>query len=172
MWKRIWGWDLPGLGGGVSGPNPQKSEKSLEKVPGPSGPKSLKKVSGRVRKVLKKSKTGFSRLFGLSPRLFSEVWGPRVRGLFRDFFQTFGDSARRLLLPGRGDQKSGGIHLPSHCESECEKSFQIFICKRFRVDGSPHLFLHFLTFRFFCVCLGGKRSVCVRERLWLPDFAL
>ena len=46
---------------------------------------------------------GFSRLFGLSPRLFSDFWGPRVRRLFRDFFQTFGVSARRLLLPGRGD---------------------------------------------------------------------
>ena len=85
-------------------PKPQKSEKSLEKVLGPSGPKSLKKVSGRVRKVSKKSrKGGFSRLFGLSPRLFSDFWGPRVRGLFRDFFQTFGVSARRLLLPGRRD---------------------------------------------------------------------
>ena len=106
---RFWGWDLPGLGGGVSGPKPQKSEKSLEKVLGPSGPKSLKKVSGRVRKVSKKSKNGFFETFRTLPRLFSDFWGPRVRGLFRDFFQTFGVSARRLLLPGRGDPNFGGL---------------------------------------------------------------
>ena len=94
----------PRPGRRVSGPKPQKSENQSRKVLGPSGPKSPEKVSRRVRKSLEKSKTVFfSRLFGLSSRLFSDFWGPRVRGLFRDFFQTFGVWARRLLLPGRGD---------------------------------------------------------------------
>ena len=73
---------------------------------GPSRPKSLKKVSGRSEKPRKTRFWAFSRLFGLSPRLFSDFWGARVRAPFRDFFQTFGVSARRLLLPGRGDPNS------------------------------------------------------------------
>ena len=60
------------------GPKPQKSEKSLEKILGPSSPKSQKKVPGRVRKVSKKSENVFFGLFFLMlnlhyPDLFSRV---------------------------------------------------------------------------------------------------
>ena len=100
---RLHGLGSPGLGGGVSGPKAQKSEKSLEKVLGPSRPKSLKKVSGRVRKV---SKTPFLdrffETFRTLPETFFRLLGREGPRTFSRLFQTLGLSARRLLLPGRG----------------------------------------------------------------------
>ena len=94
--KRTWyypckGWDLPGLGGGVSGPKPQKSEKSLEKVLGPSGPKSLKKVSGRVRKVSKKPPflEVFFETFRTRPETFFRPLGPEGPRTFSRLFSDF-----------------------------------------------------------------------------------
>ena len=78
------------------GRNP-KSLKKSRKVLGPSGPKSLKKVSGRVRKVSNKSKNGSFETFRTLPETFFRLLGPEGPRTFRDFFQTFGVSARRLL---------------------------------------------------------------------------
>ena len=88
------------------GRNPKSLKKVSKKSSDPRATKSEKSLGESPKSLGESPKTGFSRLFGLSPRLFSDFWGPRVQGLFRDFFQTFGVSARRLLLPGREDPKS------------------------------------------------------------------
>ena len=117
-------WDLPGLGGGVSGPKARKSEKGLEKVLGPSRPKSLKKVSGRVRKVseqlpCRSAEVKFFSVF-LCQRC-REIWREIFRAAFSrvwvcdgKFHQNFtsnvgvknGKFHANFTLPGRSAEKS------------------------------------------------------------------
>ena len=84
--------------------SPGRSPKSMKKVSkkssDPRAPQSLKKVSGRVQKVSRKSKNGVFETFRTFVEIFPDFWGERVRGLFRDFFHTFGASAQRLLPAG------------------------------------------------------------------------
>ena len=84
-------------------PAPQKSEQSLEKVLGPSRPKSLEKKSrGAAEKSRKSPKMGFFETFRPLPENFFRLWGARVRGLFRDFVQTLGREGPRTPPPRPG----------------------------------------------------------------------
>ena len=100
-------WDLPGLGGGVSGPKPQKSEKSLEKSPRTLGPQKSEKSLGESPKSLEKPVLGLFRDFSDSPRDFFQTFG--ARGC-EDFFETF----FRLLgfRPGDCSSQAGEIPIP------------------------------------------------------------
>ena len=87
--------------------NPKSLKKSLEKVLGPSGPKSLKKVSGRVRKVSKKKPMfGLFRDFSDSPQDFFQTF--EARGS-EDSFETF----FRLLGFRPGDSSSHAGEIPN-----------------------------------------------------------
>ena len=109
-----------------------------KKVLGPSGPKSLNKASGRVRR---KTRT-FSRLFGLSPRLFFRLLGPEGPRTFRDFFQTFGargsedffETFFRLLGFRPGDSSSQAGEVPTQKDKQ---TFGRECCEGQKVPQSP-----------------------------------
>ena len=66
----------------------------LREVLGPSGAKSLKKVSRRVRKASKKSENDSSRPFGLFETYFRLLGPEGPRTVWRHVFETFGVWAR------------------------------------------------------------------------------
>ena len=87
------------LGEQASGPEAQKSRKSLEKVSQGRVPKVRKKSRKWSEKSKKNLKMGFWRLFRTLSRLFSDFWDP-------DFFETFWLRAPRLPVPGPRNLKS------------------------------------------------------------------
>ena len=83
------------------GRNP-KSLKKSRKSPRTLGPQSLKKVSGRVRKVSKKSKNGFFETFRTLPETFFRLLGPEGPRTFSRLFSDFWGFGPETLPPRPG----------------------------------------------------------------------
>ena len=100
--------------------SPGRNPKSLKsrKSPRTLGPQKSEKSLGEGPRSLEEPVLGLFRDFSDPPRDFFQTFGARGS---EDFFETFGVSARRLLLPGRGDPNTS---VPTRCivKGEAQKN--------------------------------------------------